>query len=142
MRPYDALEIAEYIIERCNQNHLPITNLKLQKILYFVQAQFMVQFGTPCFYNIMQAWDYGPVVPDVYHKYKVYGNTNIPSCGNKSYDFEIDEQQTLNDIIDRASEYSASRLVEITHNQSPWIDAYNKVDETITPKSIRKFFMT
>ena len=141
MRPYNALEVAEYIIERCNQKNKSISNLKLQKILYFVQAQFIVEFGTPCFDNIMQAWDYGPVVPDVYHKYKVYGNTNIPSYGNKRFNFEQDEQQTLDTTIDSASEYAASRLVEITHNQSPWIDAYKKADETITPESIRKFFM-
>ena len=81
MRPYHALKIAEYIIERCNEKHKSVSNLKLQKILYFVQAQFIVEFGTPCFDNIMQAWDYGPVVPDVYRKYRGYGNTNIPSFG-------------------------------------------------------------
>lgn len=140
MRPYNALEVAEYIIERCNKMHKPISNLKLQKILYFVQAQFLMQFGAPCFYNLMQAWDYGPTVPDVYHKYKIYGNTSIPSYGSSGYRFDNNEIGVLNATIDRASEYSASALVEITHNQTPWIEAYNKPDETITPESIRRFF--
>lgn len=141
MRPYNALEVAEYIIERCNQKHKSISNLKLQKILYFVQAQYIVKFGTPCFGNIMQAWDHGPVVPDVYREYRGYGNTNIPSFGGKKFHFEKDEQRTLDATIDRASEYAASQLVEIIRNQSPWMDACKKADKTITPKSIRKFFL-
>ena len=88
----------------------------------------------------MQAWDYGPTVPDVYHKYKIYGNTSIPSYGSSGYRFDNNEIGVLNATIDRASEYSASALVEITHNQTPWIEAYNKPDETITPESIRRFF--
>ena len=140
MRPFDALEVAEYIIAGCHQKHKSISNSKLQKILYFVQAQFIVEFGTSCFGNIMQAWDYGPVVPDVYRKYRGYGNTNIPGYGNKGFDFEQDERQTLDTTIDNASEYAASQLAEIARNQSPWMDAYEKADKTITPESIRKFF--
>lgn len=140
MRPYNASEVAEYIIARCHQKHEAISNLKLQKILYFVQAQFIVKLGVPCFDNIMQAWNYGPVVPDVYRKYRGYGNTNIPSFGGKKFHFEKDEQRTLDATIDRASEYAASQLVEIAHNQCPWIDAYKKADRIITPESIKKFF--
>lgn len=140
MRPYNATEVAEYIIERCNQKHESISNLKLQKILYFVQAQFIVKYGTPCFENIMQAWDHGPVVPAVYHEYRGYGNTNIPSYGDKRFHFEQDEQQTLDVTIDRASEYTASQLVEIARNQRPWMDAYEEADRIITSESIRKFF--
>lgn len=140
MRPYNALDIAEYVIERCNQKNKAISNLKLQKILYFIQAQFIIRFGTPCFNNLMQAWDYGPVVPDVYHKYKIYGNTNISSYRHREYNFEPDEQEVLDETIDEATNYSASHLVEITHKQSPWIDAYHNIDETITPESIKEFF--
>lgn len=142
MRPFDAFEVAEYIIERCNQKHKPISNLKLQIILYFAQAQFLVEYGTPCFNNVMQAWDHGPVVPDVYHKYRGYGNTNIPSFGNKKFDFKQNEQRTLDTTIDSACEYAASQLVEITRNQSPWIDAYKKANGTIAPESMRKFFVS
>ena len=140
MRPFDAFEVADYIIERCNKKHKPISNLKLQKILYFVQAQFIVEYGTPCFDNVMQAWDHGTVVPNVYQKYRGYGNTNIPCYGSKRFDFEQDEQQILDITIDRASEYAASQLVEIARSQSPWMDAYKKANRMITPESIRKFF--
>ena len=78
---YKALDIARYIIERCNQNSKTISNLKLQKILYFVQAEFLVAKNQPCFREKIEAWDFGPVVPDVYFAYRMYGSTNIPCLG-------------------------------------------------------------
>ena len=60
---------------------------------------------------------------------------------NKKFNFKQDEQQILNTIIDRASEYATSQLVKITCNQCPWINAYKKADKIITLESIRKFFI-
>ena len=66
---YNALSVAHYIIDFYNRNNRGISNLKLQKVLYFVQAEFLV--GTfdhrPCFSDPIEAWDFGPVVPSVYH---------------------------------------------------------------------------
>ena len=75
---YSALDVLKYIIKRCNENGYTISNLKLQKILYFVQAEFLVCTGRVCFPENIQAWDFGPVVSEVYHRYKVYGSANIP----------------------------------------------------------------
>lgn len=76
---YNVLTVARYIINRCNENNRTISNLKLQKMLYFVQAEFLVEKGEACFSEKIQAWNFGPVVPEVYQQYKVYGAANIPS---------------------------------------------------------------
>ena len=122
---YDALEIAEYIIDYCNSKSVPISNLKLQKILYFVQAEFLVSRDKPCFKDEIQAWDFGPVIPRVYRKYKIYGSGNIPSR-IQSWFCLIDKSdiRLINDMTDQCIKYTASELVEITHHQSPWIDNY------------------
>ena len=75
---YSALVVARYIIKRCNELNRPISNLKLQKLLYFVQAEFLVGEGSACFPEEIEAWDFGPVVPEVYHRYKAYGSASIP----------------------------------------------------------------
>ena len=68
---YAALDIARYIIKYCKDNGYSISNLKLQKLLYFVQAQFLVTYnGRPAFEEKIEAWDFGPVVPEVYHYLK------------------------------------------------------------------------
>ena len=46
---YSAVEVAKYIIWYCKRQGYSISNLKLQKILYFVQASFLVNQGKPCF---------------------------------------------------------------------------------------------
>lgn len=140
---YSALDVARYIILYCNRLGQTISNLKLQKILYFVQAEFLVSNGKPCFSERIEAWDFGPVVPDVYHRYKVYGGASIPCIGaDDNYcPFNEKDRKLADGIIKECAKYSASMLVEITHKQSPWQKAYQKRSGTlISNESIKSFF--
>lgn len=139
---YSAEMVAKYIIMRCNELKKTISNLKLQKILYFVQAEFLVAKNAPCFPNKIEAWDFGPVIPDVYHKYKIYGSASIPSTlKGEDISFSSEDKSLIDGIIDECSKYSASTLVEITHNQAPWKDAYLPYcNATISNSSIKQYF--
>ena len=142
MGEYKAKDIARYVIFYCHKHRCAISNLKLQKILYFIQAYFLVSVRKPCFSDVIEAWEYGPVVPGVYKEYKVYGSLNIP-CTDDESEFsyiEDDDYDSLNRILAEVSEYPASRLVDITHNQSPWIDARKSMDNRITNKAIEDYF--
>lgn len=140
---YSALGVSQYIIKRCNENDRMISNLKLQKLLYFVQAEFLVTRGEPCFGEEIEAWDFGPVVPVVYHRYKVYGSANIPYLGTeRMMKFRMADCTLMDGIIDACAKYSASKLVEITHNQAPWRQVYRPhMGNVITKESIKNFFM-
>lgn len=83
---YNAIEVAKYIITLCTEEECPISNLQLQKILYFLQFRFLTN-GEQLFFNDICAWQFGPVVPDVYKVYSGYGGSNIIS----RYDTNIDE---------------------------------------------------
>ena len=61
--------IANYVIRYSNKHNLDVSNLKLQKILYFIQAQFLVNHDRPCFGAKIEAWSFGPVVPTIYNEY-------------------------------------------------------------------------
>ncbi len=139
---YSANTVSKYIIMYCNRNGKTISNLKLQKILYFVQAEFLVVKDQPCFAERIEAWDFGPVVPDIYHRYKIYGSANIPFVlQNDTFPFSTEDQKLIDGIIDECSKYAASTLVEITHNQSPWKDAYRPYcNATISNESIKSYF--
>lgn len=139
---YSALLVAKHIIRRCDELGRTISNLKLQKILYFVQAEFLVDTGSPCFREAIEAWSFGPVVPEVYHEYKVYGSANIPvrTTDNMGLITKEDEER-INIMVDECSKYSASQLVEFTHHQDPWINAYAQgFNREITTESIRHYF--
>lgn len=154
---YKVMDVARYIINYSNEHQQMITNLKLQKILYFVQADFLVNKDEPCFEESIEAWDFGPVVPDVYHEYKKYGSRALPSIkeyidfrGNiwdskvRNYDKNIicvKDREMINEMVDSCSEYSAGALVEITHNQAPWLEAYRSGwNNVIENDNIKKFF--
>ena len=81
MDAYDVLDVAHYIITYSNEKNYGISNLKLQKLLYFVQAHFLLNQPKhkPCFDEPIQAWDIGPVIVKVYLQYKQYGSSDIPT---------------------------------------------------------------
>ena len=116
---YSAFEVARYIIHHEAQQNRPVSNLRLQKLLYFVQAKFVMDsHGTsPCFYEKMEAWGFGPVVREVYYEYRYYGGAMIPPERNFSTTIAPRDQSMLDDILNDCAQFSTSALVDITHSQ-------------------------
>lgn len=154
---YDVLDVCRYIINYCSEYN-GISNLKLQKILYFVQAQFLITESVPCFKERIEAWDFGPVVPVAYHEYKQYGATTIPIVGfyfktdpNNFWNVEkiifdenvisIKDREKIKDVVNLFANYSATSLVDLTHRQDPWKNAYYiGANCEITNEEIKRFF--
>ena len=141
---YSVILISIYIIYYCKHNNYSITNLKLQKLLYFVQAQFLVEKGKPAFNDDIEAWDLGPVVPRAYHYFKIWGNSEIPwevYRNTNLKDISVIDMDILNRILDKCARYSASYLVNVVHNQGPWKVAYKKnSNNVITNDLIKDYF--
>lgn len=136
---YSALEVAKYVINHEHKEHREITNLRLQKLLYFVQAKVLVETGNPCFEDEMEAWDFGPVSPSVYHQYKFFGAWNLMNEHNPP---KIPDAEKVNAMLDKCAAYPTNQLVEITHTQRPWKEAYAKGRGTvIRNKAIKDFFL-
>lgn len=137
---YNVSDVTKYIINY-SEKYYGISNLKLQKILYFIQAHFLIKKKTPCFYEDIEAWNFGPVIPIIYEKYKQYGSANIPIIEKDNINISKKDKILINEIIDYFINYSATDLVYITKNQDPWKNIYNE-DKTnkITLESIEKYF--
>ena len=137
---YRALDIAKYIINHEHEEGREISNLRLQKLLYFIQAKFIVETGKPCFSDPIEAWDFGPVVTSVYHEYKLFGSFDIASTDTA---VSIDEESAsrIKNMLDFCSHYPTYQLVEITHNQTPWKRAReNPFSHVITLDSMEQYF--
>lgn len=155
---YKVMDIARFVINYCNQNGYEISNLKLQKLLYFIQADYLSEGDDHyCFAEDIQAWNFGPVVPEVYHEFKMYGCGNIPMITNyseidfenweftrKQYDENVirrEDRERIKELLDGLADYSATTLVNVTHNQRPWKDAYARGhNEIIDKRSIGEYF--
>lgn len=121
----------------------PIDNLKLNKLLYFAQAQSLLERGTPLFPDSVQAWDYGPVVRRVYDAFKKYKSEPIEST-SKQLDLQSicgEDLDLLIRIIKAYGVYTSSSLVSMTHAQgSPWQQSYQQgKSNTISNESIIEY---
>ena len=157
---YNVIDVCRHIINYSNEHDYGVSNLKLQKLLYFIQAYFLTnkKDSSPCFYEKIEAWDFGPVVPDAYHEYKQYGSGDIPSIesyilfdedniwNSERVSFvdniiEDEDKLLIDKVVDKFADYSATDLVSLTHRQSPWIEAYvPHQNNEITIDAIREYF--
>lgn len=137
--PYYPLYIANYVITYCERTNVPLTNLKLRNVLYYLKARFLVeQNGTVLFDEPIQKWQYGMAVPSVCAEYKRCGADPIktsdvktilrrPFPGEKPTFFgkyvaekfetnfiEQDDQAIINDTVDRLTNYDGFNLMHQT----------------------------
>jgi uncharacterized phage-associated protein len=118
-----------------------MTHLKLQKLLYYCQGFALVLLGRPLFENVIEAWKHGPVVPDVYHEFKEWGNGIITDLGpGNPFALSDEERELIDEVYEVYGEYSALRLRNQTHNEPPWQDAIDRSDPTITKQALLDFF--
>ncbi len=116
---YDAREIAKLIINECMDENRPVTNLKLQKILYFMWIDWYKARREPLFDNEIQAWHYGPVIPDVYWKYRIFVADPI----RKREECQIPESDAklLRKMTRKYNARSVRDLIQESHRDgSPW----------------------
>lgn len=137
---YSALDIAKYIIGYEHSKERSITNLRLQKLLYFVQAKALCDNKSSCFFEDMEAWDFGPVVPNVYYAYKIFGAMDIIERSVVDIEKKLKEK-VINPMLEQCADYPTFQLVEITHEQDPWKNAREKGQHAvITKESIKDYF--
>lgn len=138
---HTALEIARYIINKCIELGRPVSNLQLQKILYYVQGEYIKKNrGEVLFSDTMEAWQYGPVVPEVYYNYNIYSASEITDV-QESIKLNSEVVDILDPVIEDKSKMSAWQLVEKTHSESPWKNTYieNNRCEITKEEMIKKF---
>lgn len=128
---YDAVQIANFFIQKGINTNNPVTPMKLQKLLYFAYGWYYATNGDKLFDESVQAWKYGPVIKSVYDVTKQYGNQPILGLISVCEDSEnctpiVDPTDTelsnfLNSIWDVYGKYDGIQLANLTHeNGSPW----------------------
>lgn len=110
---YSAMEIAKYIIDKCTREKKPISNLQLQKILYYIQREFLQQ-GLRAFSEEIEAWQFGPVVPVVYKQYCGFGAMPI----RMQYNIKIESNhlKIIDTIIEKKRQLNPWDMVSDTHS--------------------------
>lgn len=119
-----------------------MSNMKLQKMLYYEQGFHLAVFDTPLFEEDIEAWMYGPVVPAVYEVYKDYGYNGIDPGKVEEVSLSDREQALFDEVYKVYGAYSAIGLMNMTHRESPWANTPAGVGSVISRDKMVEFFRT
>lgn len=141
--PYDARAVANYFLDLSNEKEIQITNLKLQKLIFFVHGHFLADYKKPLVKNDFEAWDFGPVVKILYKNFKKFGPNPIKDKAQKfnpifrkkevvRYNFPKEIEEFLEEIFSFYSRISSGQLVKMTHIEGgPWDVTKNHSQEKL-----------
>jgi uncharacterized phage-associated protein len=115
-----------------------ITNLKLQKLLYYAQGCYLAQKGENLFKEDFLAWEHGPVIRTIYDKFKKFGANGIQY--EDDYEEKIDEDTItlLKRVYNKFGQYTAWKLRDMTHQETPWKET--RRNSVIDKKIIKEYF--
>lgn len=145
---HTARQIADWILAWAEHNDAPVSNLKMQKLLYYAQGHHLGDYGGPLFSDELQAWAHGPVVPSVYRAFKTSGNEPIDPDETLREDFDWDDYRDVEDHLMKVwntyGAFEAWSLRERTHREAPWKDAFRDGvrNVVISKDELKTFFAT
>lgn len=121
----DARDVALYFLSKES-----MTNKKLQKLCYYAQAWHYAFYDEGLFYQEVEAWVHGPVVKDVYDKYKNNKWNLINKISKKELiDFNDEINDFLDDVYNKYGEFDGDQLEALTHSELPWQEAREGLEE-------------
>lgn len=136
-----AKSVANYVIAYGMKISHPVSNLQLQKILYYIQVHFLKEKGIPFFKDEIEAWQFGPVIPTVYYQYAAWGPAPITMFKTQKIDLEQEEKKDLEQIVKEKAVLSLLEIVADTHKKGKAWDLYYKVNKRdVIPKKAMELY--
>lgn len=126
---YPVITIADEILRQSKAKGISITPMKLMKLVYIAHGWYLAIKGEPLFSERIEAWKYGPVIPDLYHDTKQFGRNPIPpQIIDDGFVNGVDDEtkEFIDDVLSRYGDYSAFDLSSFTHQSgTPWDTVYH-----------------
>lgn len=123
-----ALELSKYIVSKCTIENKPISNLQLQKILYYIQYEFLKETGEVLFSDDIEAWKFGPVIPNVYYYFCNFGAMPITIKFEKYNDINkfVKRFDLIDSVIEERRQQDPWDMIKETHKDNgPWALTFN-----------------
>lgn len=118
---YDARQIANWFIKKAAQENRQLSIMQLLKLVYIAHGWHLEMRKSPLIHNKIEAWKYGPVIPDVYNAFRRQGikiRDEVAIAGQAISDYDA---HLLNEIYRIYGHMPAQKLSDITHEDgSPW----------------------
>jgi uncharacterized phage-associated protein len=120
--------VADYLIALAHQRGESVNNLKLQKLLYYAQAWHLALHDEPLFPEKFQAWMSGPVIPDMYWRFKRFGISDIPVPAQPAASLPESTTRFLDELADEYMPLDEYDLSSMTYREAPWMTAHRGLD--------------
>ncbi len=127
MADVTASRLADYILSISRHDGRIVTNLKLQKLLYYCQAWYLAIANEALFDDSIEAWVHGPVVPSVFGRFKHYRWNPITDvfddvrlAGGTN---ERSVEAHVKEVLEAYGRLSGPQLEVLTHQETPWREA-------------------
>lgn len=117
-------DVAAYVLKHEDQ----MTTMKLQKLCYYSQGWSLAWDGVPLFGEEIQAWMNGPVVYELFNEHRGRFVVSEWPAGNPD-NLTKDERETIDAVYGTYGKYTAQQLSDMTHNESPWLEARDGLPE-------------
>ncbi len=134
--PMSPSTVANYFLDLGRRESVPITPLKLQKLVYFAHGWYLGFTGEALVNERIQAWEFGPVIPSLYHEFKEFKNSPITRyIGNfQPADLTSQETTAVRSLLDKVwsiySRYTAAQLSALSHETNgPWHQMMGKIPD-------------
>lgn len=144
MTGINIFQIANFIIEFYQDKEERLELSKLQKLLYYIQAWYLVVFSEPLFEEDFQAWTKGPVNHAVHYRYKDYN----PLLYDKQIDISVVPGHFIKMVLKSYGQYSAYELECLSRSEPPWKLARENLSidipsiNTISKEEMKKYHMS
>ena len=135
-----ALDVAFYFIKKGLDEKKPITNKKLQKLVYYSQAWSLVLNNEKLFKEKIEAWVHGPAIPSLYEKFMQFGSKPIvlELSELEHINFSKKQEELLSSIWQVYGKYPADYLEALTHSELPWQEARGGMPDSQPSNNIIK----
>lgn len=140
MAKYNALDLAKKIVNIAGDMGFSITSLQLQKVMYYVQGNYMKAFSEKAFEEDILCWDYGPVVESVWRFFNRYGRYPIKHKFETSVELTEHEKNLIETILKEKLTMNVWDLVDETRRELPWKRANECGNDKISIQDMERFF--
>jgi uncharacterized phage-associated protein len=121
---YDVRVVANYFLDLAARDHVFVSPLKLQKIVYLAHGWSLALRGQPLLKQSIEAWRYGPVIPALYREFKEFGGSAIVRKARLTenvQELDAETKKLIDAVWERYKSLSATQLSALTHEPgSAW----------------------
>ncbi|NWN45913.1 Panacea domain-containing protein [Candidatus Phytoplasma pruni] len=140
------IQLSFYLIKQARQKGIQdLTNLKLQKLMFYTYARYLAVHKKVLFDDHIEAWSYGPVIPNLYFTFRVFGNDVIDLTNTSGSDSQqIEGREEIKYILDKYGAMDPYALMEKTQSEDPWFEVFDLnplfANKMIHPDKIYQYY--